>query len=374
MDVRLGPVRPHRRARAVDAALVVVGVLSVLLVMMTAAVDAATPGADPVGVWATVAVAGVFIGAGLVAGARRPHNRCGLLMIGAGIAFAVAGLQGVSNAPLDALGLLVETLPLAMTLHLLMAYPSGRLGSRPARVLVVAGYIVALALQLPRVLFAAEPNLLRIAPSPAADTVSTVLQIVTGVGLLIAAGVVLNRRARSATAAVRRAIGPLRWYGPLALAVAAAAALAGDVLTDVPWPALTAWLQLAALAGLPLVFLAGLITRSFGRAGELRELLAGLDRAPLGADELEHLLGDALGDESLRMLYAHEPGYVDGGGSPAPAPGRDGRGLAAVSLGDDVVGLLEYDTTLIADTTLVDEVARIVALAVERQRMAVELR
>ncbi|WP_396656554.1 sensor histidine kinase [Microbacterium sp.] len=366
MDVRPGSVRLQLPARSVDPTRIVVGTLCALLVLIVAALVAATPGTGPTEVWVMVLAAGVFVGAGLVAWARRPHNRCGLLMIGTGLAFAVAGLQGVPVAALDTLGLLVETVPLALTLHLLMAYPSGRLGSSSARAVVAAGYVVAVVLQLPRILFAGGG-------SPLLESASTVLQAVAGVSVLVAATVLLQRRARAAPPAVRRAIGPLRWYGPVALAVAAAGAVAADVLTRDPWPVVAAWLQVAALAGLPLAFLAGLTRGSFDRAGEVRELLAGLDRGPVDVDELERLLGDALGDETLRVLYARGPGHVDRAGSPV-APGGAGRGLAAVSIGDDAIGLLEYDSTLVADTELVDEVARVAALAFERFRMTVELR
>lgn len=166
MVVRPGPVRPRLAARNIDAALVAVGALSAVLVAVIAVVIAATPGIDAAELWATVLVAAVFIGAGLVAWSRRPHNRCGLLMIGSGLAFAVAGLQGVSIPALDTIGLLAETVPLAMTLHVLMAYPSGRLASRSSLIVVVAGYVVAVLPQLP----------LRITPSPVVHTAATLLQ------------------------------------------------------------------------------------------------------------------------------------------------------------------------------------------------------
>jgi hypothetical protein len=68
--------------------------------------------------------------AGLVARHRRPENRTGLLMTGVGLAWV---LNAFGDAPVGA-GVAVATVSsslwAAALLHLVLAYPSGRLTTR----------------------------------------------------------------------------------------------------------------------------------------------------------------------------------------------------------------------------------------------------
>lgn len=54
---------------------------------------------------------------------------------------------------LTAVGSVTATLVLAVTVHLLLAFPSGRLPDRASRIVVVAAYAVSLVLQAPQYLF-----------------------------------------------------------------------------------------------------------------------------------------------------------------------------------------------------------------------------
>ena len=84
-----------------------------------------------------------FILAGLIGWTRRPTNRPGMLMVAVGFGVFIGSL-GEANYPLPyTLGALFGSLFIATFIHLLLAYPSGRLISRKARVLVIAGYVTA---------------------------------------------------------------------------------------------------------------------------------------------------------------------------------------------------------------------------------------
>ena len=92
-----------------------------------------------------VVYAGIWIATGLVALHRRPGNRVGLLMVALG--FAVASGQLYWNASLPytvftALG----SLELVITVHLFLAFPSGRLETSLERRLVVGVYCAWLVL------------------------------------------------------------------------------------------------------------------------------------------------------------------------------------------------------------------------------------
>jgi hypothetical protein len=127
----------RRALWALAAAGVVLG-LAVLALMVT------SDYVDTPGVWAAgVLLAGWgFIGVGLYAWGRRPDNGVGLLMTATGFAWLVAA-AGFSDLPLVfTLAQLLGTVFFAVVLHLLLAFPSGRLQSVAERRLVGAAYFV----------------------------------------------------------------------------------------------------------------------------------------------------------------------------------------------------------------------------------------
>ena len=103
-----------------------------------------------------VALAWGFVAAGVFAWLRRPDNRTGPLMIAVGLATVTAGLQFSDAALPFVLGALFDTLIVALLVHLLLAFPSGRLDGRAARVTVAAGYVMATVLHAPQVLLGDE--------------------------------------------------------------------------------------------------------------------------------------------------------------------------------------------------------------------------
>ncbi len=92
-----------------------------------------------------VAYAGIWIATGLVALHRRPGNRVGLLMVALGFAVASGQLYWDASLPytvFTALG----SLELVITVHLFLAFPSGRLETSLERRLVVGVYCAWLVL------------------------------------------------------------------------------------------------------------------------------------------------------------------------------------------------------------------------------------
>ena len=67
---------------------------------------------------------------GLLANWRQPHNPFGLLMIWAGLTVWCAGLQFATYPGIALIGDLTQTLPIAALVHLVLAYPYGRLPDR----------------------------------------------------------------------------------------------------------------------------------------------------------------------------------------------------------------------------------------------------
>ena len=107
------------------------------------------------GTWAVLdAALGVsFIGTGLYALRRRPFDRSGALFTWVGFLFFLSPLEFSNNSWLFALGQLTDPLPIAALCHLILALPSGRLGSRYHRWLVGLAYANAILGQLTATVF-----------------------------------------------------------------------------------------------------------------------------------------------------------------------------------------------------------------------------
>src|SRR4051794_1019037 len=135
-----------------------------------------------------------FIGTGLYALWRRPRHRVGQLMILTGFLWFLGALTESDLPFVFTLGLALSGLWAGPFVHLLVAFPTGALGSRRERALVVLGY--ALTLAQPLTLFFTVPedcrgcpeNLLLIRESSTAETALTTLFGVAGVAMLIGVG------------------------------------------------------------------------------------------------------------------------------------------------------------------------------------------
>ena len=109
------------------------------------------------------AVVGLFvgwswIGIGLYAWWRRPDNRFGVLMTAVGFAFFLSVLTA-ADATLAVHDRRAVLEPLrAVFVHMLLAYPDGRIESPRLRKVLAVGYALAMLGPLPALLFAdAEP-------------------------------------------------------------------------------------------------------------------------------------------------------------------------------------------------------------------------
>src|SRR5919198_2158704 len=95
--------------------------------------------------WATavfgVVVAFAWCFAGLAALRRRPDNRAGRLVVLVGLAWLRKLLAFTSVSLLYTIGLFLGTLYFAVLVHLLLAFPGGRLTARLDRIVVAAAYV-----------------------------------------------------------------------------------------------------------------------------------------------------------------------------------------------------------------------------------------
>jgi signal transduction histidine kinase len=355
------PRAPTAPGASLRDALLAVGALVTLLVLVELPVPSSSR-ANVANVVDTISVA-AFTVTGLVAWHRRPHNSTGRLMVATAVALWAAGMQDDEIAVLRHVGVLLDSLPLALLLHLLLAFPSGRLVGRPAHVTVTVAYVAALV----------PPVAQDLAASAAVRTTIGWTQTVIGVASLVSAVVLAVRRLSRTAPVVRRQLLPFLGYGCFAVAV-----LAGCVAvtqTDVSTEVLDATLivQVAVICGLPLAFVIALTVGAFGRAGEVEEVALGISDASAEPRLLDALMIRALGDRSARVLWATTSDgtrFVDSDGAPHDVP--DAAGWWPV--GPQPVGGLVYDRTLVADTGIVATVAAPLELAIDNRRLVVDLR
>ncbi len=189
--------------------------------------------------------------------------------------------------------------------------------------------------------------------------------------VIVATAVVLVRRLRAAPATDRRVLAPLYLYGGAALLVVLGSANLDHVVdTD---PLTVFWVQVAVLAGVPIAFAAGVLRGGFARTAAIEELGVWLGSADRGRGELGPALARTLGDPSVTLAFRGEDpdGWVDGDGRAVDVP--PGRALVPVELAGREVGAIVHDPSLQPDPDTVRAAGRVVAIAVDRERLTARL-
>lgn len=314
-----------------------------------------------------------YLVAGTVAWRRRPGNRMGVLITGGGLVYLVVSWANIEVPGLLAIGQVVATLPLAVIVHLLLAFPSGRLRGTPDLIIVLGGYAVSLVLQLPLYLFAAQPpyDPLLVADRPELVAIARLVQSVCGAVVMVAAAAVLLRRLRQASPQQRRVLAPLGAYGIVAvLMLPVGGSLLRHVGVD---PNSTVMVQLVIMAGVPVAFALSTLRGGFARTAELDELAAWLSSGAPDRPRLATAVGQALGDATVTVGYRVDDGLpVEATGRRVePRPGR--RGLVDIDLEGRQIATISYDAELITDAEHVAQAGRLVAIELDRERLTAEL-
>jgi signal transduction histidine kinase len=208
-----------------------------------------------------------FIGTGLYAWDRRPENGTGALMVAVGFSWFLGTLVTANSELVFTFGLLVNNLFYAVLLHLLLAFPSGRLETRSHKRLAGASYFVAVGLGVPVMLFAetakdevcgCPQNLLMVQDSVTTSEILGLVQILPALYLFVAVGRVCIRRWRAAEGPERAALSPMIGAGIVMLVVAGVQIAAGAANQDGPEQYFF-FAALAAMAAVPFGFLVGLL-------------------------------------------------------------------------------------------------------------------
>lgn len=365
-------------ARSLDGALIALAAAVVLVSVMQFAAYPGSP-AGPAWVLALFTVTGlVYAAAGLVAWWRRPSNPLGMIMIGGALSWLAVAMANTGPTVLVAAGLVLAKLPLAVVVHVLLAFPSGRLLTTAARWTTAAGYVAAVVLQVPLYLYAPQASpggVLAVTSSPALVSAGTWVQNSAGIAVMVVTALILGSRARHAAPAQRRVLLPLDLYGIAALLLTPLTPEVIRPLTGIS-PDVAAAMQVIVLCLVPVAFAAGMLLGGFARTSEIQELGAWLGADAASRPPLQRALGRALGDDSVRLAYwvPDRQAYADADGREVQLPGAGaGRAAVDISLDGRPIGAISYDSTLIGDPGLVVTAGRVVAIAMDRQRLIAQL-
>ena len=363
-------LRSQRRALL----FVALGVIASGGLLMAVMVDEGVAGWWALGPFPTCLL---WAGAGIFAWWRRPSNGVGALLVWGGFSFLLSAPSGSGVPWLAMIGSEFGAAQLAVLVHLLHAFPSGRLRGRFSIITVASVYVVSFVLQVPKwALDGRQERLpLFVEDRPELQHALGVVQSASGALVMLATTIVLVGRMRRAQPGQRRVLVPLYSYGILtALWVPFSANVLRRGL-DVP-EVITDGSQNVLLAGIPIVFGLAVVRGGFARTGELQELSTWLSARDDRRSRLGIALASVLGDPSLRLVFRlpDEGRYVDADGAPVTLPeSSETRAVVDIELGDEVIAAVVYDAELIADPELVIAAGRIVALGVDRERLTAAL-
>ncbi|MEO8290241.1 MAG: PAS domain-containing protein [Gaiellaceae bacterium] len=322
-----------------------------------------------------------FIMTGLVALARRPENRFGLLMATVGITFMLGALSESNDAYVFAAGEVLSGLGIAVFIHALLAFPRGYLETRIVYAIVGAAYAMVVGLQLLYSVFGASScdgcpeNVLSVWDSSAGRTAVGALAVLGAAFILGGTAWVLTRRWRAASRPLRRRLAPIFATSGATLSLiglAIAVSFVSGRAADIIW-----WFVLVAFASVPIAFLAGLLQLRLAR-GSVAPLVVELSEAE-STPELQSAIARTLGDPDLQLALWLPDSYewIDVEGRPFDLERHsetEGRATTYVEHEGEVVAALVHDVTLVEQRALVEAVSAAASLTLARERTVQALR
>ena len=372
------PLMPERhRAAPRPALLWALGVVAVAACVVTAGLASANeelyqPALRVLLVWWITLP---YIFAGIVAWRRRPDSAFGPLMIVTGFATQLTIFEWTEQPLLNTVGQLCDLLSAALLLHLFLAYPSGRLGSRIERVVVVTAYVAALGLQLVILMLGGfdDRHLLTVVKRQAAAEAVQDLLLLLLSGLALVGVVLLLRRWRWLPAWQRRRSVQIV-INCFSLSLVMLAVLLTVGAFQLPGFEILRLATFAVVGLAPLAFLAGLLDARLAKAG-VGELLVQLRAEP--TPDIQQLLAQALRDPTLSLIYwlPQYGSWADQDGNPTSLPRSDnGRRVTFVKQNGEQIAALIYDAGLGDEPELVEAVSAAAGIALENGRLEAELR
>jgi len=249
-------------------ALAALALIGLVLVGLTVALSLTSDHIEDRGLNAAIVslLMSTYIGVGLYAWWRRPQNRFGAIMTAVGFLAFSAALCASNSALIFCIGIASSSLYLVAAIHMLLAFPTGRIPTRAQRWLIGSAYVVAVVAPLTMMMFDRdgsfdEPipgNAFFVADAPGLLSVLDIAGPLIGVAIIKAISIILVQRWRRAAPHERPALSPLLWTGSTMIGLLATLLTVELVASDSRIADVVTWGALAMFAALPFAFLAGL--------------------------------------------------------------------------------------------------------------------
>lgn len=373
--------------------LAIVSLAGVVATGLTAWWAASSPTfVDPAGlaIWRSLIIA-AYWAAGVITWWRRPESRLGQVILCLTLLYVAQAAVGSPEALVYTLGMLVWAGSITYTAYVFLCFPKGQLESALDRwfvrgywltTTVVWGLIVALAPTLPpggsfvNCGTRCPPNGLQVfdGSSSLAAALTTTFHVQFAIALIGLAVLVVSK-ARSSSRIRRRAMTPL--------AVAMTADIAEFVVALFVLPAYAGAAGVLKLAdgvvtlAVPAAILIGQITADRLAATTTSRIALGTSGTPMNLAAIETMIGDALGDQTVRLALwdPHRSAYVDVSGAPTELPRPDAtRRVTEVTREGQPVAALLHDPALDADDHLLAGLTATALMLLQNVRVVHDLR
>ena len=317
---------------------------------------------------------------------RQPSGRLAKLIFAYVVAEQLWAFRYIHNSVTYSVFNLLISIWIPILVHLVLAFPSGRLTATWDRALAAFYYVEILAFSVLVALFRQIPldgcaidcyqNVFAIWPN---DDVMAVVAIADVVVPILASPLIvwrLWRHWRDASGIGRQAIFPVLVAASIVIGAVSLQYL-GDRLDIQPVNAFyMSALQPIPLFILPIGLLIGVLRLRLNR-GRVADLVMELGRGvPVGG--LRDVLARTLGDPSLQLVFAAPSGtgFVDAGGRPVELPANDDpRAVTRLEHDSEVLGVLVHDPEISAQNPgLVEAAGAAARLAMENERLAAQVR
>jgi signal transduction histidine kinase len=340
---------------------------------------------------ATIGLIGLaWIAVLLVALVRQPHGRLWKLLFLVIVAERIYMFSFVPNSLVWSIARPLESLAIPVTVHFLLAFPSGHLRDRFDRTVVVYAYVLAAVTTVARQLvwdnaMLCDPECVRnlFVVWPDRDLfrwIENFQSVAAAATLIPLVLVAVWRHWRDASHAARRTLLPLI----VAVPVQAAAIALDTVSHALDIKPIAAFfdspsgevIRLFTALMLPIGLVILIVRTRLGRS-RVASLMVELGRGvPIGG--LRDILAGALGDPTLQLAFAAPSGsgFVDAGGRPVNLPAVDSsRMVTRLERDGELLGVLVHDPAIEAeDPGFVEAVGNAARLALENERLAAEVR